>query len=149
MAKRFKLEDFLPYRLNILAQRASQGLLAIYSARFDLDIPQWRILANLASRGELTAQAISAITFSHKSTISRAVAALEARRLIERVEDSGDRRAFVLRLTAKGRKLFDELLPLVLGFEKYLISKLSLDERKGLLKGLAALERELLPREEP
>ncbi|NJM29112.1 MAG: MarR family transcriptional regulator [Rhizobiales bacterium] len=147
MAKAFKLEDFLPYRLNILAQESSHRLSAIYSAHFDLDIPQWRILANLASRGELTAQGIAAITFSHKSTVSRAVAALEGRRLIERVEDRGDRRALVLRLTAKGRRLFGELLPLVLSFEKELLSKLSAAERKGLMKGLAALERELLPRE--
>jgi DNA-binding MarR family transcriptional regulator len=72
---------------------------------------------------------------------------LEGRKLIERVEDSGDRRALVLRLTAKGRKLFDELLPLVLGFEKDLISRLPPQERKGLLKGLDALERKLLPRD--
>jgi DNA-binding MarR family transcriptional regulator len=145
MAKPFKLEEFLPYRLNILAQTVSQQLSVIYTARFALDIPQWRILANLASRGDLTAQAIAKITLSHKSTISRAVASLEERRLIERATDTDDKRAFVLRLTPKGKALFSELLPLVLDFEKSLLGRLEAAERKALLAGLAALERETLP----
>jgi DNA-binding MarR family transcriptional regulator len=146
MAKPFKLEDFLPYRLNILAQGVSQQLSAIYAERFALDIPQWRILANLATWGDLTAQAITKITMSHKSTISRAVASLERRKLIERATDTDDKRAFVLRLTPKGKALFSELLPLVLDFERNLLDRLDASERKGLFAGLAALERETLAR---
>jgi hypothetical protein len=56
MNARFDLEDFLPFRLNVLAQEVSERLSEIYAKRFNLDIPQWRILANLASRGEMTAQ---------------------------------------------------------------------------------------------
>jgi DNA-binding MarR family transcriptional regulator len=144
MAKPFRLEAFLPYRLNLLAQGVSQQLSAIYAQRFDLDIPQWRILANLASRGELTARAITKITMSHKSTISRAVASLQERKLIERTTDADDKRAFVLRLTPKGKALVSELLPLVLDFEKGLLGRLDAAERKALLAGLTALERETL-----
>lgn len=144
MAKPFKLEDFLPYRLNILAQATSQQLSAIYVERFNLDIPQWRILANLATRGDLTAQAIAKITLSHKSTISRAVTSLEERKLIERATDTDDKRAFVLRLTPKGEALFSKLLPLVLEFEKNVLGQLDALERKALFTGLAALEREIL-----
>lgn len=144
MAKAFRLEDFLPYRLNILAQEVSQQLSAIYASRFNLDIPQWRILANLASRGDMTAQAIAKITWSHKSTISRAVASLEQRRLIERAADKSDKRALMLRLTPKGRALFSDLLPLVLEFEKRLLGRLDTAERKALLAGLDGLERETL-----
>jgi DNA-binding MarR family transcriptional regulator len=145
MAKPFRLEDFLPFRLNILAQEVSEQLSAIYRGRFDLDIPQWRILANLASRGEMTAQAIVRITLSHKSTISRAVVELEARKLIERVIDRTDKRAYRLRLTAKGKNLFAELLPLVLAFEKSLMGRFSKSEAGKIESGLAALEREILP----
>jgi DNA-binding MarR family transcriptional regulator len=144
MAKPFKLERFLPYRLNILAQEVSVRLSAIYSERFGLDIPQWRILANLASRGDMTAQAIAKLTLSHKSTISRAVAELESRKLIERVTDKTDKRAYKLRLTAKGKMLFAELLPLVLGFEEKLLEGFSSAEAKSLSVALLALEREVL-----
>jgi DNA-binding MarR family transcriptional regulator len=148
MAKPFKLELFLPFRLNILAQEVSLRLSAIYSERFGLDIPQWRILANLASRGDMTAQAIARLTLSHKSTISRAVAELEGRTLIERITDKTDKRAYVLRLTAKGKILFAELLPLVLGFEKKLMDRLSATETRSLSVALLALEREVLAGDE-
>jgi DNA-binding MarR family transcriptional regulator len=144
MAKPFRIEDFLPFRLNLLAQEVSEQLSAIYSERFNLDIPQWRILANLASRGPMTAQAIVRITLSHKSTISRAVTELETRRLIERIDDQSDKRAYVLRLTSKGRTLFAELLPHVLSFEKELMSRFSSMETKAMATSLAALEREIL-----
>lgn len=144
MAVPFKLEDFLPFRLNVLAQAVSERLSAIYAERFGLDIPQWRILANLATRGDLTAQDIARITFSHKSTISRAVSELEARRLIQRATDKDDRRALVLRLTREGRALFTELLPLVLGFETSLIEAMGAGDAKALARGLTALESAIL-----
>jgi DNA-binding MarR family transcriptional regulator len=149
MVKPFKLENFLPFRLNILAQEVSEQLSAIYRDRFDLDIPQWRILANLASRGPMTAQSIVLITLSHKSTISRAVAELERRKLIERVTDASDKRAYVLRLTTKGKSLFAELLPLVLAFEKALLAQFSSTELKTVSSALASLEREILRERKP
>lgn len=146
MSNRFKLEDFLPFRLNVLAQEVSERLSEIYAKRFNLDIPQWRILANLASRGEMTAQEVAFITFSHKSTISRAVAELETRKLIERTTSTKDKRAFAMRLTTKGHKMFEQLLPLVLEFEQDVLKKLKAPEQKMLIEGLAALEREMLPK---
>lgn len=145
MDEHFKLEDFLPFRLNVLAQEVSERLSEIYAKRFSLDIPQWRILANLASRGEMTAQEVTFVTFSHKSTISRAVAELEIRKLIERTTSTKDKRAFAMGLTPKGRKMFEQLLPLVLEFEQDLMSKLASSEQAMLNDGLAALEREILP----
>jgi DNA-binding MarR family transcriptional regulator len=146
MSEHFNLENFLPFRLNVLAQEVSERLSEIYAKRFSLDIPQWRILANLASRGEMTAQEVAFVTFSHKSTISRAVAELEIRQLIERTTSTKDKRAFAMGLTPKGRKMFEQLLPLVLEFEQNLMSKLARSEQAILNDGLAALEREILPK---
>ncbi len=145
MKQQFELNNFLPFRLNMLAQETSQRLSVIYAERFGLDIPQWRILANLASRGSMTAQEIVVLTLSHKSTISRAVAELAARKLVERTTTDSDKRALALRLTAPGKKLFQELVPLVLAFEKNLIKQLNKTELQGLLTGLAALEQSLRP----
>ena len=144
MESNFVLNDFLPFRLNVLAQTVSERLSAIYVSKFNLDIPQWRILANLASRGDMTAQDIARITYSHKSTISRAVQELEDRGLIARKVSSSDKRSFTLALTSEGRRLFRQLLPLVLDFERNLIASLSDADARALLKGLAGLESALL-----
>ena len=140
MSGDFKLEEFLPFRLNVLALEVSERLSVIYAARFGLDIPQWRILANLASRGEATAQAIVRVTLNHKSTISRAVKELEDRGLIERAVSKSDKRAYALRLTPEGRKMFRQLLPLVLAFETGLMASMSGGDGKALLRGIGALE---------
>ena len=138
----FELDRFLPFRLNRLAAEVSERLAKLYVERFDIDVPQWRVLATLSS-GDHTAQAIVSSTRTHKSTISRAVQALEDRRWVARVQSGTDRRAYVLRLTPDGRKAFRELEPLVLDYEKRLLSQIGAGEAARLEKGIAALEMAL------
>jgi DNA-binding MarR family transcriptional regulator len=138
----FALAAFLPFRLNRLAAEVSERLADLYCERFDLDVAQWRVLATLAA-GENSAHAIVASTRTHKSTISRAVHALKRRQLVERVPSALDRRAFVLRLTARGQALFLELRPLVLRFEAELLANMGERDARSLLRGANALERAL------
>lgn len=139
----FALAHFLPFRLNRLAADISEELAALYAERFAIDIPQWRVLATLSSREGWTAKAIVASTRTHKSTISRAVEALARRGLIESIQSPDDKRAYRLRLTAAGRKLFRQIEPLVLAYERDLLARLSDSEGRALAKGIAALERTL------
>lgn len=142
MADGFNLNAFLPFRLNRLAAEVSERLAVIYADRFGIDIPQWRVLAAL-SAGSYTAQDIVASTRTHKSTISRAVQQLEERGLVERDVSSSDKRAYVLKLTAEGRKLFRQLQPLVLAYEAELLSHIPPASSRGLLRGLKVLESAL------
>jgi DNA-binding MarR family transcriptional regulator len=142
MGAGFVLNAFLPFRLNRLAAEVSERLAGLYAERFGLDVPQWRVLATLAA-GPCTAQAVVASTRTHKSTISRAVQLLEARGLIERDVSGTDKRAYVLKLTTAGRKLFRQLEPLVLAYEDDLLSRMTAAGSRGLLRGVGALEAAL------
>lgn len=135
------LDDFLPFRLNRLAAEVSQGLAGLYAERFGIDIPQWRVLATLGSGVPATAQAIVASTRTHKSTISRAVAALVRRGWVARLPSTGDRREAPLTLTVRGREAYAELVPLVLACEAELLGRLRVADRAALLRGIAALEQ--------
>ena len=149
MARAFVLDGFLPFRLNRLAAEVSERLSRIYAASFDLDIPQWRVLATLAGKREATAQAIVKSTRTHKSTISRAVQQLEEKGLIERAVSGNDKRAQVLKLAPEGRRLFRQLEPLVLDYQEKLLGKVKAREADALLRGVGALEAALgLNREE-
>ncbi len=86
------LERFLPYRLNVLASLSSNALAQIYADRFGLSIPAWRVVATLGQYEVRTARDIAAHGVMHKSTISRAVSALEARGLVVRRANQQDRR---------------------------------------------------------
>ncbi|WP_371422248.1 MarR family winged helix-turn-helix transcriptional regulator [Tardiphaga sp.] len=143
MAK-FDLFQFVPFRLNRLAAEVSAALSDEYQARYGLDIPEWRVIATLGFRDDAcSAQFISQCTRTHKSTISRAVTALLERELIERVENEDDRRAFELRLSAKGHALYEELIPRLLHKERDILSCLTAQERKDFGAALGKIERSL------
>jgi DNA-binding MarR family transcriptional regulator len=138
------LFKFVPFRLNRLSAEVSQALSSEYQERYGLDIPEWRVLATLGFRNEpCTAQYISHCTRTHKSTISRAVMSLMQRRLVERVEDVDDRRAFSLRMTDKGKALYEELIPRLLRKEQGIMSCLSVQERKEFARLLGKMEESL------
>ena len=41
----FHLEDFIPYRLAVLAKAVSTAFAKTYAERFGITIPQWRVMS--------------------------------------------------------------------------------------------------------
>jgi DNA-binding MarR family transcriptional regulator len=135
---------FVPFRLNRLAAEVSAALSSEYQQRYGLDIPEWRVLATLGFCNDAcSAQYISHCTRTHKSTISRAVTALMQRQLVERVENADDRREFALRLTRKGRALYEELIPRLKRREQEILSCLTARERENFALALGKIEKSL------
>lgn len=143
MPDTFKLDDFLPFRLNRVAAEVSNRMSEIYRDRFGIDIPEWRVMATLGAGEPTTAQAVVRSTRTHKSTISRAVARLIKLEWIERFACDDDRRELHLRFTSRGRLKFEELVPHVLAFERDLFKGLPDGAGRDLLEGLSQLERAL------
>ena len=141
---RLDLFRFVPFRLNRLAAEVSAALSGEYQERYGLDIPEWRVLATLGFRNDAcSAQYIAHCTRTHKSTISRAVTALMTRQLVERVENEDDRREFQLRMTRKGKALYEELIPRLRRKEHEILSCLSAQERKEFALVLGKIEKSL------
>jgi DNA-binding MarR family transcriptional regulator len=105
----FDLEAFLPYALNRAAEAASRGFQAIYKARYGMLRTEWRVLAHLGRYGEMTARDICTRADLHKTKVSRAVKALEARRFLTRRTVETDRRQEVLALTQAGAAAYRQL----------------------------------------
>jgi DNA-binding MarR family transcriptional regulator len=141
---RLNLFGFVPFRLNRLAAEVSSALSVEYQKRYRLDIPEWRVLATLGLRNEAcSAQYIAHCTRTHKSTISRAVTALMRRHLVERVENKNDRREFDLRLTRKGRTLYEQLIPRLQRKEQEIMACLTRQERRDFAQMLGKIETSL------
>jgi DNA-binding MarR family transcriptional regulator len=136
-----ELAAFVPFRLNRLADGVSQYLAVVYRQRFGLDIPQWRVMATVGSKHGCTAQYIAASTRMHKTRVSRAIAELEARALIERASSTDDRRQRQVHLSRTGRRMYSELVPLALAREAALLSCLGPDQLAGFMVGMETLER--------
>ncbi len=135
------LEDFLPYRLNVAASNVSEGLALIYSTRFGLDIPGWRVIATLGQVGQSTAKAIGDHSHMHKTKVSRAVSELEERKLIHRQINRADKREFFLELTASGRQTYEDIVPLAKAYQKQLLSGYSTQDRILFQRMLRELTR--------
>jgi DNA-binding MarR family transcriptional regulator len=138
--ERLALESFLPYRLNRLAEAVSRDFSGIYRERFGLTRPEWRLLATLGQYGTMTATEIGAHSSMHKTKVSRAVTALEARRWLTRRADTSDRRVEHLTLTNAGESAYRELVPLAREFERRLLGRLLQADQQAALAGLDALE---------
>ena len=111
-----KLEQFLPYRLNVVASLVSQALSRIYADRYGIGVPEWRVLVTLGQYGMMTGKAIGGHSHMHKTKVSRAVALLENRELVTRRANRADLREAFLALTPAGRAMYDDLAPIALDF---------------------------------
>ena len=140
-SSRLDLFRFVPFRLNRLAAEVSAALSGEYQERYGLDIPEWRVLATLGFRNDAcSAQYIAHCTRTHKSTVSRAVTALMTRQLVERVENEDDRREFRLRMTRKGKALYEQLIPRLLRKESEIMVCLTPGEQKDFARLLGKIE---------
>lgn len=141
------LADFLPFRLNRLAEAVSARLSEIYRDRFDLEIADWRVLVTVGERGDCTARHIADSTRMHKTRVSRAVASLLARRWLAATVHTEDAREIRLRLSAAGRRVYAALVPLALERERELLACLAQPQRHAFLAALANFETSLALRD--
>lgn len=137
------LEQFLPYRLSVLTNRISRGLADIYSERFGISVTEWRVIAVLGRYPGLSANGVAERTAMDKVAVSRAVARLLERGLIEREMHDADRRRSVLELSEAGHSVFDVVVPLALEYERDVLAPLDGDERAQLARLMAKLEAPL------
>jgi DNA-binding MarR family transcriptional regulator len=134
-----ELEAFLPYQLSVLSNRISQGIAREYAQRFELGITEWRVLAVLGRYSHLSANEVAERTAMDKVQVSRAVAKLVQVGRVKRATHQADKRRSVLELSAKGRKVYQQIAPLALRFERELIQQLDADEQIWLTRILGKL----------
>jgi DNA-binding MarR family transcriptional regulator len=125
-----ELDNFLPYRLSVLAQIVSESLHDLYAGPFDLAVTEWRVMAALGRFAPLTASDVGQRIVMDKVAVSRAVAGLLKRGLVERATDRADRRRATLRLSARGRTVHARIVPLALEYEGRLYATLTAEERR-------------------
>ena len=136
----FDLDKFLPYRLSILANRISRQLSQLYAQRFELSIPEWRVLAVVARHPGASAELVCRKTAMDKVAVSRAVARLLKSKRLQREYAADDKRRSVLRLSAQGQRIYRRIVPLVRRFETQVIGELTQRDRRDLQRVLDKLD---------
>ncbi len=127
-----RLDSFLPYRLSVLSNAISRRISDIYEREFDLSVWQWRIIAVLGERDDLTSTEVAIRTLMDKPTVSRAAASLIERGILLRTTDAADRRRAPLALTVEGRAIYAAISPRALAWEEELLDALSETDKTAL-----------------
>ena len=132
-----RLAEFLPYLLAVTAEAVSDVIAEDYRARFDLKLPEWRVLAVLGDAGALTQRELVGATQMDKVAVNRACKVLADRGLVRRSPNDRDGRSHHLELTAEGRATHQQLMPQALAIERRVFADLSESERRQLVQLLA------------
>lgn len=137
----FDLRDFTPYLLNLAAETSSLDFQPYYRERYGMLRTEWRVLFHLGRYGEMTAKQVCERARLHKTKVSRAVAALEDKRLLTRKQMEEDRRHEALSLTKSGKAAYSDLLGAARKFDADLMADFSDAEREILRRCLEKIAR--------
>ena len=122
-----------------------------YTEKYGLMRHDWRVMAALGNDQPLSANQVCDRTNMDKVQVSRAISRLLRRELVARVQDAGDRRRWILRLTPDGEAMYRDIVPAARAREAELLSALSdteLRQLNALIDKLYRRARQLLRRDD-
>ena len=131
-AEKLSLQEFIPYKLAVAANRLSQSIGSLFEQKYGIQIPEWRILMALHSCGPLAPNEVVEHTSMDKARVSRAQRRLVELGLLTPSADPRDGRRLVLFLTRKGASMCDAIIPEARQTEAWFLSVLSESEREVL-----------------
>jgi len=144
-----RLEDFIPYKLAVVANRVSQSIGQLFESEFNLQIPEWRILMALYAYGSLVFTEVVDRTSMDKARVSRAQRRLADLGMIATRADPQDARRLILALTSTGRKMCTDILPKAAEREHWFLAPLTHAEHRQLDVILDKLMQRSQEREPP
>lgn len=138
-AAKLPLQEFIPYKLAVVANRLSQSIGSLFEKKYGIQIPEWRILMALHSCGPLAPNEVVEHTSMDKGRVSRAQRRLVELELVSVSNDPRDGRRQVLFLTRKGAGMCAAIIPAARETEAWFLSVLPDRERRALDKALSRL----------
>ncbi|HMN71043.1 MAG TPA: MarR family transcriptional regulator [Rhodoblastus sp.] len=137
--KALDLDNYAVAYLTWIANKISSSASVIYRKRFGVGVTDWRIMALLAVEPWIPAGRISEVIGFDRAVISRSVAFMQERGLVEtRFQDNNFRRQFIA-LTKAGLELHDQIVDVAREREEFLLAGLSEQERRAAIRLLAKI----------
>lgn len=110
-APQLELEEFISYRVSILAKLIDRRSIRMLGERFNLKLSEWRVLAQLAHNSPSTVRALARKTHVDRGEVSRAAAALIRQGYVTRQTDEQDKRSALFYITPEGTRLYERVIP--------------------------------------
>ena len=135
------LRSTVAFRVLGIAAKLTQGFLQSYTTRFGIGLPEWRTLGMLGRFGPMPSIRIAELADMDRGSISRAVAWLEGKHLVRRMDDLAHKRRQIVVLTAAGRRLHDRIAVMAQMRQQQILALLSPEERSALEAILQKLDQ--------
>lgn len=126
---KFKLLEYIPYKLSMIAERSSYLLASQYKL-FGISRPQFRVMAFVNTYPHTSSTRVANETLMDKSRVARAIETLIERGLIAREINPADKRANLLDLTPKGEELYAKISVLAMNIQRRLGTSLTQEENR-------------------
>jgi DNA-binding MarR family transcriptional regulator len=141
------IDHFLTFHLVRLANAAKTNVTRKYLVDFNLSVPEWRLLALAMRFAPLRFSEMVARSNMDKGQVSRTLQAMTKRGFISaRTVGAKPKRAketislpVIVSVTPKGRKLYEEVLPVAQRHQAQLLNTMTAAERKMLYDVLMRL----------
>jgi len=120
----FDIENSFAFKMVKLVNVMTREFQREFENELNVSLVEWRIIAVLHKNANLSAADIARRTGHNQMVISRAVKRLEKSRHIERKTNPVDGRRLVLKLTGSGIRVFEQISPLAIRWEKALADEM-------------------------
>jgi len=138
---RLELGERASYRFSILSTRQVSQMSSVYFNEFGLTGNTWRVLSIIGYYGPMSATEVCEHASLEADKVTRAVDILSRKQNVLRRRNMQDRRKVVLSLSAKGRRVYDEIERHRYIMERDLMSVLDADELDALYGILDKIEQ--------
>ena len=123
----YRLTYAFPYLLNRVGVRMGE-LFSRRIAGYDVTLPMYRVMAALWETPDQRLGDLAAMTSIEVSTLSRLVGTMKRKGLVSRTRLKDNARTVAINLTAKGKTLVEELIPIAMHFEDVAVRSFSAKE---------------------
>jgi MarR family transcriptional regulator, organic hydroperoxide resistance regulator len=123
----YRLTYAFPYLLNRVGVRMGE-LFSRRIAGYDVSLPMYRVMAALWEAPDQRLGDLAAMTSIEVSTLSRLIGTMKRKGLVSRTRLKDNARTVAINLTAKGKTLVEELIPIAMHFEDIAVRSFSSKE---------------------
>jgi DNA-binding MarR family transcriptional regulator len=122
------IEDMFLYRINRLRAKGGGVVLRYCEGEFGITRREWVILAILSTEEVLNSSALASRAELTPPATSKAVSSLLTKGLLERNVNPQNRTVARIKISKSGKDVHEQILPIVISINKYLLESISKDE---------------------
>ena len=127
--------------VHVLSNRVGRAFYVEIEKKFGVTLAEWRVLLTLTSEPGVSAAEITNRWAMEKMAVNRATQRLVDQGFVTRDRDPDDGRSYKLKMTTKGKKLYEKIAPSADKRYSELMAAIDSDEVDAMVRALQKIIR--------